>query len=386
MVAARCPAAVAGAGTSRGGGYPTGEMGAAANDEADGGLLTSIPGVAAWAPDEGVTADAPVGGGARPPPTSAAASARRRPYLWGLDRINQATLPLDRRTATATCYPHAGAGVHVFVVDSGCRSDHAQFAHLAAANRLSIVPAVGSKFVSGEDDNGHGTHVAGTVAGRTTGVAPGVTLTCVKALEAGGRGSYADIISAFDMASLWAVEHPTVPVVLSASLGSQRPRRSRTNAHGRALLDAITEAALRAADAGVVLVASAGNRAGDACDHTPASERHVIAVGNIDDTDARAALSNWGRCVDVTAPGTDILSADYSSADGVTEKSGTSMAAPHVAGLAALVMAEERRRLPSAAVVAALTAPGGGRLDDGTPLAWLDADACRNDRGRRREH
>lgn len=233
VVAARCPATAAGAGTSRGGGTAYGAMRAAANDDAGGDVLTSVPGVAAWALDKGVTAAAPVGGGgdgARAPPMLVAA-ATAGSYLRGLDRINQATLPLDRRTATGTCYPRVGAGVHVYIVDSGCRSDHAQFAHLAAERRLSILPAIGSDFASGEDDNGHGTHVAGTVVGRETGIAPGVALTCAKATIKDGRCSYADILSAFDMATVWGTRHPTTPVLLTASLGTKRPRAPSGTVH-----------------------------------------------------------------------------------------------------------------------------------------------------------
>lgn len=377
MVAARCPA---GAGPSGGGGGAAGAggMGAATaqgtKDGGDGEDWTSIPGVAAWEPDEGVTAATPVKPAARPTVVSSG-----QPYLWGRDRINQARLPLDRRMSTNSCYPRAGKGVLVMVIDSGCAWDHTEFAHLVQSRRMATLPAPGSDFSSGYDDHGHGTHVAGTVAGRTMGVAPGINLMCVKVLDADGNGTVADVLSGFNLAAELADKYPSLPIILSASLGGKRSPTGRGGS-SRPRNDMMARAATAAAESGVVLVAAAGNESDDACDYSPASDPHVIAVSNANRLDYLAMTSNWGRCVDVAAPGQDIISADSTSMpDGVVSFSGTSMAAPHVSGLAALVLAETnggRRSLDSAGVVSALTAPGGV-IVDGSPMAWLDQEKCR---------
>ncbi|GAB0489478.1 hypothetical protein MMPV_000697 [Pyropia vietnamensis] len=376
MVAAHCPTDASSSGGG-GGAAGVGGMGAAtASDEADGGGgqdWTTIPGVDAWEPDEGVTAATPVASTER-----TAVSAATRPYLWGRDRINQARLPLDRRIDTSRCYPRAGAGVHVFVLDTGCAWDHAEFSHLTRARHMAVVPAPGSDFPSGYDDNGHGTHVAGTVAGKTAGVAPDVYMTCVKVLRGDGNGTLADVVAGFDLATEWTINNPSVPVLLSVSLGAKRPDTSRGRG-GRRPIDMAERAAIAAVSSGAVIVAAAGNSNEDACDYTPASDPHVIAVGNANRRDDLHKSSNWGRCVDVAAPGDRILSADATSMpDGLVAHTGTSMAAPHVTGLAALVLAETnggRRLLDSAAVVSALTSPGGVRVG-GSPMAWLDQETC----------
>lgn len=311
----------------------------------------------AWAPDEGVTAAIPVGGLAWPPtgttvgddcddgaaaaaaaaaPTSEAAAPFVHPYLWGRDRINQATLPLDARTSTTRCYPRGGAGVHVFVADTGCMTAHAEFRHLVDAGRFAVLPAPGSAHTSGEDESGHGTHVAGTIAGRGTGVAPGVRLTCVKVLNGTGHGTITDVLSALDVATGWAAGNPNSPVLFSASLSGKRPGGILPivvgGGGGGVAVDMMATGATAAAAAGVVFVAAAGNDGADACRYTPASDPHVVAVGSTARTDVAATTSNRGPCVDLVAPGVGILSADARSVDGRVLLSGTSMAAPHVPG------------------------------------------------------
>jgi len=287
------------------------------------------------------------------------------PYLWGKDRINQPRLPLDRRTSTASCYPAAGAGVHVFVLDTGCTPSHEQFSHLG--DRLTIRAAPGSAFPSGVDDGRHGTHVAATIAGAATGVAPRVNLTCIKVLKADNSGSSLDVLAALDVVVAWAAAHPTVPAVLSASFGGRR----RAGAP-----DMLAAAAARVTAAGVVFVGSAGNEGDDACAYTPAVEPSVVAVANAAVDDSLADTSNRGACVTLIAPGTRIVSADAASADGrgLVAMTGTSMAAPHVSGLAALVLGEVGRRLPLARLLPALN--GGGVTAAGLPLAWVDPHVC----------
>ncbi|GAB0494432.1 hypothetical protein MMPV_005725 [Pyropia vietnamensis] len=394
MMTAECPWVVDGAHGDGAG--AVGGLTASTRDRAVGkGDWTTIPGVAAWAPDDGVTAAMPVGEPGWPTPRAAESGTEDSteavlmlptpapftfPYLWGRDRINQPSLPLDKRTSTQQCYPRGGAGVHVYVADTGCMSAHAEFRHLAAAGRLEVMPAPGSRYSTGEDGSGHGTHVAGTIAGRGTGVAPGVRLTCIKVLNATGQGTVTDVLSALDVATQWAADHPDNPVLLSASLSGKRPHRGIPGA--AVAIDMMASGATTAAAAGVVVVAAAGNDAADACGYTPASDPHVVAVGSVQSNDEVAASSNWGACVDVVAPGVGILSADARSMDGRVALSGTSMAAPHVTGLAALVMGERgsQRRLSTQQVVEALTAPAGIRVGQ-TPLAWLDPTACERERG-----
>eukprot|EP00168_Porphyra_purpurea_P018313 TRINITY_DN6749_c0_g1_i1.p1 TRINITY_DN6749_c0_g1~~TRINITY_DN6749_c0_g1_i1.p1 ORF type:complete len:379 (+),score=73.90 TRINITY_DN6749_c0_g1_i1:114-1250(+) len=194
--------------------------------------LAVIPGVEAWAPNREVHGGAPL------QLAPANLGNISRPYLWGKDRINQARLPLDRLTSTAGCYPAAGGGVHVFVLDTGCTPTHEQFSHLG--DRLTVHPAPGSSFPSGVDDGGHGTHVAATIVGADTGVAPAANLTCIKVLKADNTGSALDVLAALNSVTAWAAAHPDLPAVLSASFGGERAARGP---------DLLSEAAARVAAA-----------------------------------------------------------------------------------------------------------------------------------------
>jgi len=369
MLAATCPARVAAAGRSaharRGGGNggergergERGGGGGSDGDDHDGAAaaaaaappaadaIAAIPGVEGWAP--GGTVHGSAAGGPR----------RAAAPLWGLDRVNQAALPLDGDASTRGCYPAAGAGVHVFVLDTGVVATHAQLAHLG--DRLTAVAAAGSAFPNGTDEDGHGTHVIGTIAGWGTGVARGVNVTSVKVLDGTAAGVPADVVAGVEAAAAYAVAHPTVPVLLSASLGGPRAAGAP---------DLLATAVERAAVAGVVTITAAGNDGGDACGTTPGAARRVINVANGDRHDALAPTSNAGVCVDVIAPGTHIVSADAAHPTGLTAKTGTSMAAPHVTGVAALVLGEVGRRLSREAVLRAVT--WGGVTVAGYPLAY----------------
>ncbi|OSX79716.1 hypothetical protein BU14_0072s0074 [Porphyra umbilicalis] len=361
MLAATCPARVAAAGRAARGGNRSDRGGDGGDGGSDGDgvaaavppaadAIAAIPGVEGWAPGGSVHGSAAV----HSPPAAP-------PPLWGLDRVNQAALPLDGDASTRGCYPAAGAGVHVFVLDTGVASAHAQFAHLG--DRLTAVAAAGSAFPDGSDADGHGTHVIGTIAGLGTGVAPRVNVTSIKVLDGTAAGIPADVVAGVEAAAAYAVAHPSVPVLLSASLGGPRTAGAP---------DLLATAVERAAAAGVVTITAAGNEGGDACGTTPGAARRVINVANADRHDALAPSSNAGVCVDVIAPGTGIVSADAAHLSGLTGKTGTSMAAPHVTGVAALVLGEVGRRLSREQVLWAVT---WGRVTvAGYPLAYASPD------------
>jgi subtilisin family serine protease len=241
---------------------------------------------------------------------------------WGLDRINQRT-GLDGQYSFAT----DGAGVDVYVVDSGLNASHNEFAGrvkqgFSALNGTSDTT----------DGNGHGTHVAGIVAGATYGVAPRANIVPVQALDAAGSGTVSSVIAGID----WAIEHhTTTPAVLNLSLGS--PKSDSLNAAvDRAFLDGIT------------VVVAAGNSNVDACQSSPANNKpSVLTVGATTRTDARASYSNFGECLDLFAPGSEIVSTWHTSPNATQTLSGTSMAAPHVAGLAARYLSSATSAVPS---------------------------------------
>jgi subtilisin family serine protease len=233
---------------------------------------------------------------------------------WGLDRIDQATLPLSR---TYT-YNNTGAGVYVYIVDSGIAL-HSQFATGPSTTRvLDFVDVIDGSY---DDCNGHGTHVAGTAAGATVGVAKAAYVVNVRVLDCAGSGSNSAIIAALDSIRL----HGVRPGVVNMSLGGGYSK-------------AMNQAVDRLSEAGYLMVVAAGNDATYACNVSPASALKSFTVAAVDSTDRRASFSNWGRCVTMYAPGVDILSAYIGSSTAGAFLSGTSQAAPHVAGVAALYL------------------------------------------------
>ncbi|NKY16420.1 S8 family peptidase [Streptomyces somaliensis] len=227
---------------------------------------------------------------------------------WGLDRIDQRS----GRNGTYT-YARNGAGVTAYIIDTGIATAHADFGGRAR----NVFDAFGG---NGQDCNGHGTHVAGTVGGTTYGVAKGVQLRGVRVLDCQGSGSFSGIIAGFD----WVRQNAVKPAVANASLGG-------------GYSEALNNAAASLANSGVHLSVAAGNENQDACRVSPASASGVISVAASDSSDRKASFSNYGSCTDLYAPGVDITSARPGG--GSTTMSGTSMASPHVAGVAALYKA-----------------------------------------------
>ncbi|MFD9748031.1 S8 family peptidase [[Kitasatospora] papulosa] len=243
-----------------------------------------------------------------PPGVTSAGGKRAVAGSWGQDRIDQRNLPLDGTYDV----DGTGEGVTAYILDTGIESAHSEFGGRVGAG----YDAIGDGR-DGEDCNGHGTHVAGTVAGATYGVAPAASLVPVRVLDCEGSGTWAGIIAGLD----WIAQNAEQPAVVNASLGG--PASS-----------AVDDAFDALAAEGTLPVVAAGNEDQDACDVSPARADSVLAVGASDNQDRQATFSNWGTCVWLYAPGVDIVSAKLGG--GSTTLSGTSMASPHVAGAAAL--------------------------------------------------
>ena len=232
--------------------------------------------------------------------------------LWGLDRIDQRALPLNNQFSRA----FIGSGVTAYIIDTGVLSTHSEFGGRVLSGFSSVSDSHGT-----EDCNGHGTHVAGTVGGSNYGVAPGVAIVPVRVLDCSGSGSTSAVIAGID----WVIANHVAgtPAVANLSLGG-----ARSSALDFAVRSAVAD--------GVVFVVAAGNSATNACQSSPAAEPLAITVGSTTAADARSSFSNYGSCVDVFAPGSGITSAWHTSTTASNTISGTSMASPHVAGVAAL--------------------------------------------------
>lgn len=244
------------------------------------------------------------------------------PGGWGLDRIDQIDRPLD----SLYHYAGTGAGVKAFIIDTGIRASHQEFAGRVVPGYNAIADANGTN-----DCNGHGTHVAGTVGGTTWGVAKGVTLVPVRVLDCSGSGAYSGVIAGID----WVANSSLRPAVANLSLGGGTS----------AALDAAIAGAV---SKGVTVVVAAGNSNADACNYSPSRAPSAITVGATTSSDARASYSNYGSCLDIFAPGSSITSAWNTSDTATNSISGTSMASPHVAGVAALVLAGKPTSSPAA--------------------------------------
>jgi subtilisin family serine protease len=250
-----------------------------------------------------VEADAPV-----------EAFATQSPVTWGLDRIDQRSRPLSNSfTYTAT-----GAGVTAYIVDTGIRYSHNELSGRAA-------PGFDAFGGNGSDCHGHGTHVAGTVGGESYGVAKDVGLVAVRVLNCSGSGSTAGVIAGVD----WVTGHHQAgaPAVANMSLGG-----GASNALDTAVRNSIADGVTYAVAAGN---GNAGGRQQDACKSSPARVSEALTIGATDSSDRKASWSNYGPCVDWFAPGVSITSAWHTSDTATSTISGTSMATPHTAGVAA---------------------------------------------------
>ncbi|KAH8592218.1 subtilisin-like serine protease-like protein PR1A [Bisporella sp. PMI_857] len=240
---------------------------------------------------------------------------------WGLGRVSHTSLVTTPYIYDTT----AGSTSTVYVVDTGVYTAHSQFGGRATW---------GANFVSGSantDENGHGTHCAGTIAGSTYGVAKSARIVGVKVLDASGSGTNSGVISGIQ----WVATNAGSNSVLSMSLGGSYSA-------------ALNTAVRSTISAGVTIVVAAGNSNANAANYSPASEPLAITVGATTSADARASFSNYGTLIDVFAPGVSVLSAWIGSTTATNTISGTSMATPHVAGLAAYLITLEGLSTPAA--------------------------------------
>lgn len=231
---------------------------------------------------------------------------------WGLDRIDQRNRPLNGTYV----YNWTGSGVRAYIIDTGIRTTHTQF-----GGRATVAADFVGDGRNGQDCNGHGTHVAGTVGGSTYGVAKSVSLRAVRVLNCQGSGTTSGVIAGVN----WVAQNRQLPAVANMSLGGGAS-------------SALDTAVNNAINAGVVFAVAAGNENQNACNVSPARTAAAITVGSTTSTDARSSFSNFGTCVDIFAPGSSITSAWATSDTATNTISGTSMATPHVAGAAALYL------------------------------------------------
>ncbi|MCS6117011.1 S8 family peptidase [Shewanella baltica] len=280
---------------------------------------------------------------------------------WGIDRIDQRNLPLDNNYHT----DYDGSGVSAFVIDTGVLNTHNEFGGRASS---------GYDFIDNDYDatdcNGHGTHVAGTIGGSTYGVAKNVNVVGVRVLNCSGSGSNSGVIAGIN----WVKNNASGPAVANMSLGGGASQ-------------ATDDAVNAAVAAGITFVVAAGNDNSNACNYSPARAADAITVGSTTSNDSRSSFSNYGTCLDIYAPGSSITSSWYTSNSATNTISGTSMASPHVAGVAALYLDENPNLSPAQVTNLLKTRATADKVTDaktGSPNKLLfslanDDGGCGND-------
>lgn len=284
----------------------------------------------------------------------ASAASTQTSATWGLDRIDQRTLPLNGTFS----YTNTGASVPVYVLDSGIRLTHAEF-----GGRATSGPDFIDNDLDASDCNGHGTHVAGTIGGTTYGVAKNAPLIAVRVLDCDGNGSWSQIIKGID----WVTEQHTgaSPAVANMSIIG-----GASSAVDLAVSNSIAD--------GITYVLAAGNNASDACRFSPARVKTALTIGASTRTDSKASFSNKGTCIDWYAPGMEITSASFLDDTSTATFNGTSMAAPHTAGAAALYLQSYPSTSPAGVATALLANTTKSVVKDGsgrkpllfTPLSY----------------
>ncbi len=280
---------------------------------------------------------------------------------WGLNRIDQRSLP-SNSTSGKYNYGYTGAGVHAYVIDTGILTTHQEFGSRATfdftSSDLNMQPDI--------DCHGHGTHVAGTIGGKTFGVAKQVKLHAVKVLDCYGTGTYSGIIEGVD----WVTANAVKPAVVNMSLGG--PKFAPLNS-----------AVTRSIASGITYVVAAGNDDLNACSYSPGSTSGAITVASSGDfdrpydpiSDIRSWFSNWGTCVDLFAPGAYIKSAFADEDNSTAVMSGTSMASPHVTGVVALILQKSPKSTPASVASTLISFSTKGTVKDtkGSPNRELFA-------------
>ncbi|MER5205997.1 S8 family peptidase [Streptomyces sp. NPDC002825] len=272
---------------------------------------------------------------------------------WGLDRIDQRQLPLD----TSYTYNTTASNVSIYVIDTGVRTSHQEFGGRAVIGTDTVGDGQ-----NGNDCNGHGTHVSGTTAGSTYGVAKGAKIVGVRVLNCQGSGTTSGVVAGID----WVTANAVKPAVANMSLGGGAST-------------SLDDAVKRSVASGVSYAIAAGNgnqggKAQDACNYSPARVPEAITVGATDKTDTKASWSNYGTCVDLFAPGVGITSSWNTNDTATNTISGTSMATPHVAGVAALYLSGHPSATPTQvrdAMVAATTSGVVKSAGTGSPNRLL---------------